>query len=89
MLYYVSCTDDSFAIILNFFIARYKSIAIMTVSVIFALSFIPASFVLFLIEEKVTKSKHLQFVSGVNQSVYWIANFMWDMVILVFKSKNS
>ncbi|XP_076811813.1 phospholipid-transporting ATPase ABCA1-like isoform X2 [Clavelina lepadiformis] len=62
------------------FDAIYKSIAIMTVSVIFALSFIPASFVLFLIEEKVTKSKHLQFVSGVNQSVYWIANFMWDMV---------
>ncbi|CAK8681251.1 unnamed protein product [Clavelina lepadiformis] len=53
---------------------------LISISVIFALSFIPASFVLFLIEEKVTKSKHLQFVSGVNQLIYWIANFMWDMI---------
>nr|CAB3219608.1 ATP-binding cassette sub-family A member 1-like [Phallusia mammillata] len=53
---------------------------IISICVIFALSFIPASFVLFLIEEKVTKAKHLQFVSGVNQFVYWITNFMWDLV---------
>uniref|UniRef100_H2YX26 ABC transporter domain-containing protein n=1 Tax=Ciona savignyi TaxID=51511 RepID=H2YX26_CIOSA len=52
---------------------------IISISVIFALAFVPASFVLFLIEEKVSKAKHLQFVSGVNQFIYWIANFTWDM----------
>ncbi|XP_072314586.1 phospholipid-transporting ATPase ABCA1-like [Eucyclogobius newberryi] len=52
---------------------------VVSICVIFAMSFIPASFVLFLIQERVSKAKHLQFVSGVNPSVYWLANFAWDM----------
>lgn len=35
------------------------------ICVIFALAFIPASFLVFLIDERITTSKHLQFVSGV------------------------
>ncbi|CAL8384276.1 unnamed protein product [Arctogadus glacialis] len=46
----------------------------------YALSFVPASFVLFLIEERVSKAKHLQFVSGVKPILYWLANYTWDMV---------
>uniref|UniRef100_A0A8C2KTR9 ABC transporter domain-containing protein n=1 Tax=Cyprinus carpio TaxID=7962 RepID=A0A8C2KTR9_CYPCA len=53
---------------------------VVSICVIFAMSFIPASFVLFLIQERVSKAKHLQFVSGVNPTVYWLANFAWDMV---------
>jgi len=53
---------------------------VTSICVIFALSFVPPSFVLFLIEEKVTKAKHLQFVSGVNQFIYWVANLTWDLV---------
>uniref|UniRef100_UPI0037E7D1F5 phospholipid-transporting ATPase ABCA1 n=1 Tax=Semicossyphus pulcher TaxID=241346 RepID=UPI0037E7D1F5 len=52
---------------------------VVSICVIFAMSFIPASFVLFLIQERVTKAKHLQFVSGVNPAVYWLANLAWDM----------
>ncbi|XP_073763802.1 phospholipid-transporting ATPase ABCA1 isoform X1 [Danio rerio] len=52
---------------------------VVAICVIFAMSFIPASFVLFLIQERVTKAKHLQFVSGVNPTIYWLANFAWDM----------
>uniref|UniRef100_A0A8C5HCB1 P-type phospholipid transporter n=1 Tax=Gouania willdenowi TaxID=441366 RepID=A0A8C5HCB1_GOUWI len=52
---------------------------VVSICVIFAMSFIPASFVLFLIQERVNKAKHLQFVSGVNPAVYWVANFVWDM----------
>uniref|UniRef100_A0A7N9AQ11 P-type phospholipid transporter n=1 Tax=Mastacembelus armatus TaxID=205130 RepID=A0A7N9AQ11_9TELE len=52
---------------------------VVSICVIFAMSFIPASFVLFLIQERVTKAKHLQFVSGVNPAVYWLASFAWDM----------
>jgi hypothetical protein len=54
----------------------------ISISVIFAMCLIPASFVLFLIEERESGSKHLQFVSGVNPVVYWVANFTWDMVII-------
>jgi hypothetical protein len=47
--------------------------------VIFALAFIPASFLVFLIDERVTTSKHLQFVSGVKPLTYWWANYLWDL----------
>ncbi|CAM4887474.1 unnamed protein product [Rotaria socialis] len=49
------------------------------ICVIFALAFIPASFLVFLIDENVTTSKHLQFVSGVKGITYWAANFVWDL----------
>ncbi|XP_043909754.1 phospholipid-transporting ATPase ABCA7 [Protopterus annectens] len=52
---------------------------LVSICVIFAMSFVPASFVLFLIKERVSKAKHLQFVSGVKPVVYWLANFAWDM----------
>uniref|UniRef100_A0A8B9DS87 P-type phospholipid transporter n=1 Tax=Anser cygnoides TaxID=8845 RepID=A0A8B9DS87_ANSCY len=54
--------------------------ALIAICVIFAMSFIPASFVLYLIQERVTKAKHLQFVSGVSPAIYWLTNFMWDIV---------
>uniref|UniRef100_A0A3B4ZBY1 ATP binding cassette subfamily A member 7 n=1 Tax=Stegastes partitus TaxID=144197 RepID=A0A3B4ZBY1_9TELE len=53
---------------------------LVSICVIFAMSFVPASFVLFLIEERVSKAKHLQFVSGVKPILYWLANFVWDML---------
>ncbi|XP_071145778.1 phospholipid-transporting ATPase ABCA1-like isoform X2 [Mytilus edulis] len=52
----------------------------IAICMIFAMSFIPASFVMVLIEERSSNSKHLQFVSGVNPFIYWLANFLWDMV---------
>ncbi|KAL3869286.1 hypothetical protein ACJMK2_041989, partial [Sinanodonta woodiana] len=53
---------------------------VIAICVIFAMSFIPASFVMYLIEERASNSKHLQFVSGVNPVTYWVTNFFWDMV---------
>uniref|UniRef100_A0A674IMW1 ABC transporter domain-containing protein n=1 Tax=Terrapene triunguis TaxID=2587831 RepID=A0A674IMW1_9SAUR len=52
---------------------------LVSICVMFAMSFVPASFVLFLIEERVSKAKHLQFVSGMKPGVYWLGNFAWDM----------
>ncbi|NWY05107.1 ABCA1 protein, partial [Nothoprocta ornata] len=52
---------------------------LVSICVIFAMSFVPASFVLFLIEERVSKAKHLQFVSGLKPVTYWLGNFAWDM----------
>ncbi|KAM6949618.1 phospholipid-transporting ATPase ABCA1 [Aplochiton taeniatus] len=63
----------------NTALATTSTDVVVSICVIFAMSFIPASFVLFLIQERVTKAKHLQFVSGVNPTVYWVANFTWDM----------
>lgn len=51
------------------------------IAVIFSMSFVPASFVIFLVEERTNKMKHLQFVSGVKPVTYWIASYSWDMVM--------
>jgi len=53
---------------------------LIAIFIIVAMSFVPASFVLFLVYERFTKAKHLQFVSGVNVIVYWTANYFWDIV---------
>ncbi|XP_024866852.1 phospholipid-transporting ATPase ABCA1b isoform X2 [Kryptolebias marmoratus] len=53
---------------------------LVSICVIFAMSFVPASFVVFLIQERVSKAKHMQFISGVHPLLYWLANFMWDML---------
>ncbi|XP_054645244.1 phospholipid-transporting ATPase ABCA1-like isoform X2 [Dunckerocampus dactyliophorus] len=53
---------------------------IISVCVMFAMSLVPASFILFLIEERACKAKHLQFVSGVKPILYWVTNFSWDML---------
>lgn len=53
---------------------------LIAICVMFALSFVPASFTLYLIEERVTNAKHLQFVSGITAQIYWIATILWDLV---------
>ncbi|XP_059350163.1 phospholipid-transporting ATPase ABCA1-like [Daphnia carinata] len=50
------------------------------ISVIFSMSFVPASFVIFLVEERKSKAKHLQFVSGVKPITFWVAAYTWDMI---------
>ncbi|XP_069087522.1 retinal-specific phospholipid-transporting ATPase ABCA4 isoform X3 [Pleurodeles waltl] len=71
---------------------------VVAICVIFAMSFIPASFVLYLIQERVSNAKHLQFVSGVTPTVYWLSNFAWDianysvsaiMVVAIFVGFNK
>lgn len=57
---------------------------LVSICVIFAMSFVPASFVVFLIQERVNKAKHMQFISGVQPYLYWLANFIWDMVYYLF-----
>ncbi|XP_012926503.1 retinal-specific ATP-binding cassette transporter [Heterocephalus glaber] len=54
--------------------------AVVAICVIFAMSFVPASFVLYLTQERVTKAKHLQFISGVSSTTYWLTNFFWDIM---------
>lgn len=59
---------------------------LVAVTVLFAMSFVPASFLIFLIEEKISNSKHLQLVSGVNKLIYWVQVYTWDFVCYLFSS---
>eukprot|EP00599_Poterioochromonas_sp_BG-1_P017989 CAMPEP_0173168162 /NCGR_PEP_ID=MMETSP1105-20130129/23088_1 /TAXON_ID=2985 /ORGANISM="Ochromonas sp., Strain BG-1" /LENGTH=1495 /DNA_ID=CAMNT_0014089829 /DNA_START=1445 /DNA_END=5932 /DNA_ORIENTATION=+ len=43
------------------------------------LCYIPAAFVAFLVKERVSKSKHLQIVSGVSPYLYWLSTYIWDL----------
>ncbi|XP_077990027.1 phospholipid-transporting ATPase ABCA3-like [Glandiceps talaboti] len=46
--------------------------------IILGVGFLAASFIPFIVQEKRSKAKHVQIVSGLNQVVYWLANFAWD-----------
>lgn len=46
--------------------------------------YLPASFVLFVVKERSVKSKHQQFVSGLNPNIYWLATYAWDIVNYAF-----
>ncbi|XP_057564820.1 phospholipid-transporting ATPase ABCA7 isoform X4 [Hippopotamus amphibius kiboko] len=52
---------------------------LVSICVVFAMSFVPASFILVLIDERVTRAKHLQCVGGLPPTLYWLGNFLWDM----------
>ena len=46
----------------------------------FGLSFLVASFSVFLIKEKTSGAKHLQFLNSCNPYVFWLSAFVWDML---------
>ncbi|VDN21158.1 unnamed protein product [Dibothriocephalus latus] len=64
---------------------RVKSKAVMmlemskSIGSVLALSYVPASFVVFLIRERCVGSKSLQFMSGLNRSIYWLSTYLWDV----------
>jgi hypothetical protein len=45
--------------------------------------YIPGAFIVFLVKERISKSKHLQLVSGVNMTSYWLATYLWDMSLFL------
>lgn len=45
-----------------------------------ASSVLSASFVVFLVREKDSDSKHVQLVSGAAVSAYWLSTYLWDLV---------
>ncbi|KAL1441267.1 hypothetical protein MTO96_008688 [Rhipicephalus appendiculatus] len=46
-----------------------------------AMSVTAASFVLFAIDDRVSKSKAMQLMSGVPPLVYWMGSYVWDMLM--------
>ncbi|XP_022091487.1 ATP-binding cassette sub-family A member 3-like [Acanthaster planci] len=46
----------------------------------FGMAFLASSFGVFLIMESSTKAKHLQIVSGVHATTFWLAKLLWDLI---------
>ncbi|CAF3961575.1 unnamed protein product, partial [Rotaria sordida] len=53
---------------------------VISIFIIVAMSFVPASFTLFLVYERATKLKHIQYINGLFPLVYWLTNFVWDLL---------
>lgn len=52
----------------------------------FAMAFVSSFYVLFYVKERVTKSKHLQFVSGVRVSTFWFISLICDFITFIITS---
>ena len=50
----------------------------LSFNISFSLAFAAAFFVILPVEERRTKSKLLQFASGINKFLYWFSGFLWD-----------
>ena len=53
---------------------------VLVVFTILSSCLLAASFIPFLVTEKVTQAKHVQFVSGVNSLCYWGGTLCWDLI---------
>ena len=47
---------------------------------LFGMAFLASSFVVFLVQERTNKAKHVQFVSGVDPISYWSSAYTWDLI---------
>lgn len=59
---------------------------LVAICVVFALSFVPASFVVYLVSERECKAKHLHLVSGVRPYIYWLSTYVWDLANYIIPS---
>ncbi|KAI6653359.1 hypothetical protein LOD99_3579 [Oopsacas minuta] len=47
---------------------------------VFGMAFLASSFVVFVVDERSSKAKHIQRVSGVHLSSFWLSGFLWDII---------
>lgn len=52
----------------------------IAVFIIIAMSFVPASFVVFLVYERSLLAKHTQLMAGLHPVTYWLTNYIWDLL---------
>ncbi|XP_036595474.1 ATP-binding cassette sub-family A member 3-like [Trichosurus vulpecula] len=58
----------------------------ISISVIFGMSFMVSSFAVLAISDRVVKSKHIQFISGISAAHYWLPFLLWDLFIIFINS---
>ena len=50
----------------------------ISLTILCAYSFIPAGFVVYMVRERITQEKRLQYVCGIKPWIYWLSSFVWD-----------
>ena len=54
----------------------------VSLTILVAYCFVPASYIIYVINERIRQEKRLQFLTGVGVGLYWFSAFLWDMVSL-------
>uniref|UniRef100_A0A8C0N4H2 ABC transporter domain-containing protein n=1 Tax=Canis lupus familiaris TaxID=9615 RepID=A0A8C0N4H2_CANLF len=54
---------------------------IVALNLFFGMSIFVSSFCLLTVTERITKAKHIQFVSGVSATNFWLSALLWDFLI--------
>jgi len=52
----------------------------ISLTILCAFAFVPAGFAIYIVRERITQEKRLQYVCGVRPLVYWFASFIWDIL---------
>ncbi|KRZ76550.1 Retinal-specific ATP-binding cassette transporter [Trichinella papuae] len=55
----------------------------LSVSILIAFCSVTAGACLFIVEDRSSECKHLQFVSGMRRWLYWILNFIFDLIVFM------
>ena len=50
----------------------------ISLTILCAYSFIPAGFAIYVVRERITQEKRLQYVCGIKPLMYWVSSFVWD-----------
>jgi len=50
------------------------------------MAFLVASFIVFVVNERVTKAKQSQFIAGIGSTNYWLSAFVWDALCFLVPS---
>ncbi|XP_062036032.1 phospholipid-transporting ATPase ABCA3-like [Lepus europaeus] len=58
----------------------------IALNLFFGMSILISGFCLLTVTERITKAKHIQFLSGVYVFIFWFTSLMWDIAILFFAS---
>lgn len=55
----------------------------ISLTVLCAFSFIPAGLIVYIVRERISQEKRLQYVCGVRPLLYWINVFVWDFIYYI------
>ncbi len=53
---------------------------VLGIFILIPFTFVPSTYVAFVVRERATKAKHLQLVCGVGHMCYWTSNFLFDLL---------
>ena len=70
---------------------RIQSVTDTSVAMIIlgAFAYVPATGIIYLLNERTRKEKRLQYICGVGTFLYWLTSLLWDMVIIIIVQNST